>query len=106
MYCLAAHIIEHVMEIPFPQFITENIISPLGVSCTTYNVTEAKLSGRLADGFLSPWADENTGEGKRKLVLKPIPFWTTEHDSGLMAGAGGVISTANDLVCNIFLMYN
>ncbi|KAF8530597.1 beta-lactamase/transpeptidase-like protein [Hysterangium stoloniferum] len=61
-------------------------------------VTEAELSGRLADGFVSPGKDENIGEGKRRLIFKPVPFWITKYDSELMAGAGGVISTANDLV--------
>ena len=61
-------------------------------------MTEAELSGQLADGFVSLGVDQNIGEGKKKLVMKPVPFWITEQDADLMAGPGGIISTANDLV--------
>ncbi|KAF8509526.1 beta-lactamase/transpeptidase-like protein [Hysterangium stoloniferum] len=98
MYFLATQIIQHVTGISFSQFITENVISPLGLDSTTYNLTEAEVSGHLADGFVGTGMDENMGEGKRKLVFKPVPFETTEDEVELNAGPGGVISSANDLM--------
>ncbi|KAF8585051.1 beta-lactamase/transpeptidase-like protein [Ramaria rubella] len=91
MFILADHIISNLSGITFGTFVTRNILSPAGMTSTTYKVTEAVQSGRFADGFLITGKDK---EGK--LSFKPIPFWD-EKTQTLDAAAGGVISNAKDM---------
>jgi CubicO group peptidase (beta-lactamase class C family) len=98
MYTLGAHIISHVTGIPFEKYITQNIILPLGLNSTTYNVTEAEQSGKLAEGFLDTGRSELALKGHKKIRFKPIPFWTKNGGGEVISGAGGVISNAKDMV--------
>ena len=70
---------------------------------TTYNITEAEQLGTVADGFVDTGFEE-TEKGDQKERFKPIPFWTKKGGDDLLAGAGGVISNAKDMVrvlCNV-----
>ena len=97
MYTTAAHIISHVTGIPFQTYITRNIISPLGMNSTTYSIAEAEKLGKVADGFVDTNV-ENMNPNRR---FKPIPFWSKKGGEDLIAGPGGVISNAKDMVRNL-----
>jgi CubicO group peptidase (beta-lactamase class C family) len=97
MYIVGAQIISHVTGTPFQTYITRNIISPLGLNWTTYDITEAEQSGKLAEGFLNIGVQTWNEHGK--IRSKPIPFWVKKGGDDLIAGAGGVISNAKDMVC-------
>lgn len=73
-------------------YITRNIIAPLGLNSTTYDVSHAEQFGTLADGFVT-----NGVGGER--IFKPIPYWTKRGGQDFLAGPGGVISNVKDLVC-------
>lgn len=96
MFALGSYIISHATGTPFQTFITDHIISPLGLKWTTYNSSIAEQSGKLADGFLDTIDEWNAD---RKPVFKPVPFWNLLDNFDLSAGPGGVISNAKDLAC-------
>jgi CubicO group peptidase (beta-lactamase class C family) len=96
MFVLGAYIVSHTTGTPFHTFITDNIISPLGLTWTTYNSSKAEQSGKLADGFLDNGVIE-AWNGDRKPRFKPVPCLISGDN--LSAGPGGVISNAKDLVC-------
>jgi len=86
---------------------------------TTYNATTAKMSGKRADGYFKVGRNltrciESFGNGNRDFeIIKGVDEsclgktesidWWTETDSVFEAGAGGIITTANDLVCELDL---
>ncbi|EIW83776.1 beta-lactamase transpeptidase-like protein [Coniophora puteana RWD-64-598 SS2] len=83
MFTLAAHIIATHSGQTFQEFVRTRIFGPLGMSNTTYSPQEAYVTGRFAQGF--------TREQRR------LPEWFSENVADLMAGAGGVISSAEDM---------
>jgi len=87
MYMAGAYIIEHLTNASFTDFINENIIQRLGMSDSTYSFNEADKSGIVADGFLSTAVGDPKGEGKRKIVYKPVPFFDRQGESSIVAGA-------------------
>lgn len=98
MYTVAALVVERVSGVPYIEFVTENVIKPLGLTSTTYNMTTALASGNVADGYaLVNTSDPNIGRGWAEAVQLPIPFWLTQEDLPHWAGPGGVISSANDM---------
>ncbi|KAF8513980.1 beta-lactamase/transpeptidase-like protein [Gautieria morchelliformis] len=97
MYALGAHIISHVTGTPFEQYITQNIILPLDLNSTTYNITEAEQSGKIAEAFLDTGSSGLGMKGDWKIRFKPIPFWTKKGGGEVLAGAGGIISNAKDM---------
>jgi CubicO group peptidase (beta-lactamase class C family) len=101
MYTLAAHIVSQLTATPFAEYVTRNIISPLGLSSTTYNISQTEHSGKLVDGFVDTGKDEKKGEGRGKLRFRPVRYWNWERSEDLSAGAGGVISSATDMVCSM-----
>ena len=66
-------------------FARERIFEPLGMSSTTFSPTSAAASGKLTQS----WTAHD----------QQIPFWFTDDDKELNAGAGGIITSVIDLVC-------
>lgn len=105
MYITASLIVKRLSGIPYPDFVRDHIFAPLGLSSTTFNITAAKASGHLAEGFAVVKSNVSDGEGWFKHTFKPIPFFLPESSAELNAGPGGVITSARDLVCpTAFLM--
>jgi len=98
MYITAAYILEHLTNKSFPEFMTERILKPLGMSSSSYNFQEVEPTGMVADGFLATATGDPNGEGRRGIVYKPVPFFDPDGQTSVVAGAGGVISNANDMV--------
>lgn len=80
-YHVAARLIEHVTEMPFATYLKEHIFQPLGMHDTrTVNTTHADDPG-LQDGHVTAYG---------------VALSLREMEQ-LVAGAGGVVSTAEDL---------
>lgn len=88
MFMIAAHVITTYAGQSYTSFVEERIILPLGMTSSTFSLAKAKASHRLSQGW--------TERGRR------LPEWFTEDMAFLIAGAGGVISNAIDMVCFYF----
>jgi hypothetical protein len=62
MYIVASHVISHLSATSFPTYATHNIIYPLGLSFTTYNVFEADQERKLSDAFVNMSRDQEKWE--------------------------------------------
>ena len=84
MYIVGFHVIETYSGQPYTSFVEERIFVPLGMTSTTFSPAKAEASGKFTQGW--------TKQGRRL----PEPF--DEETAILMAGPGGVISNAVDMV--------
>lgn len=76
-------------------YVDHHIFKPLGLSNSTYSITEAEKR-LLADGFLTSGQDLKRGlNGIKKPI---IPFYARPGEESVSAGSGGVISSARDMV--------
>lgn len=98
MYIAAALIVERISGIPYIDFVQEKIIGPLGLRSTTYNGTAAELEGHLAEGFALLQTNASDGEGWTKSVHRPTSLFLSPEIRPVIAGAGGVLSSAKDIV--------
>lgn len=83
MYILSAHLIARYSATDFPTFVSERIFAPLGMNQSTYWPSNAYDSGNLTESW--------SATGRR---IAPT-FSNSIVD--LMAGAGGVFSSAADM---------
>jgi CubicO group peptidase (beta-lactamase class C family) len=84
MYMLGAHLIATYTNASFPSFVSSRILAPLNMSSSTYFPTIALKTGRFSESWTS--------------FGRLIPRWfTTDAQAELIAGAGGLISTARDM---------
>jgi D-alanyl-D-alanine carboxypeptidase len=81
-FVIAAQIVEKITHEPFFKFLSDNILSPLGLS-SAVDFDERKLSDKDPSGYMR--------YGLGPLRLAP------EEGSGWMAGAGELAMTASDL---------
>ena len=84
MYMTGAYIVTKYTNDSYTTFASNRIFKPLNMTSTTFSPNKAFASGKLTQMW--------TGFGRR------IPFWFTEENVELNAGAGGVISSVADLV--------
>ena len=86
MYILASHVVALYSDMSFEDFVRRRIWEPLNMSSTTYDINKASSSGLLTQAWAS--------NGRR------IPNIFEQHPgaSFVAAGAGGIISTVEDLV--------
>lgn len=89
MYTLGSYVIEKYANMPYTSFAEERIFAPLNMSSTTFSPTKAASIGKLTQA----WSKSG----------RLLPFWFTEEVVPLMAGAGGIISSAEDMVCVLYL---
>ena len=87
MYVTAAHIVSTYAG-SFTAFVKERIFEPLNMTSSTYLLSEAVRSGEITQAWTS------TDNGRR------IPHWFDDEVIQLIAGAGGIISSAADMVRN------
>lgn len=90
MFTTVAHIIETYSAQTYTSFVEDRIFTPLGMSSSTFSPAKAEKTGRFTQGW--------TSNGRL------LPECFTEEMAILMAGAGGVISSAVDMV-NVFAFY-
>jgi CubicO group peptidase (beta-lactamase class C family) len=83
MFMAAAHIIETYSAQTYTSFVEDRIFTPLGMTSSTFSPAKAGKTGRFTQG----WA----GNGRL------LPECLTEEVVPLIAGPGGVISSAVDM---------
>ncbi|KAM5537319.1 hypothetical protein V8D89_009049 [Ganoderma adspersum] len=91
-FVLGAYLISHYADMPYEDFVAQRIFKPIGMSTTTFSPTVANNSGLLTHTW--------TLFGRR------IPFWFDESLAHLKAGAGGIISSADDMVRWLSVLLN
>lgn len=84
MYMLGQHLIATYSGMSYPEYVQERIFNRLGMSSATFSPAKALRSGKRTEAW--------TQSGRR------IPFWISEDDAEVSEGAGGVITSAGDLV--------
>ncbi|KAG2141556.1 beta-lactamase/transpeptidase-like protein [Suillus cothurnatus] len=83
MFTAAAHIIETYSAQTYTSFVEDRIFTPLGMTSSTFSPAKAGKTGKFTQGW--------TSNGRL------LPECFTEEVVPLMAGAGGVISSAVDM---------
>ncbi|TBU36177.1 beta-lactamase/transpeptidase-like protein [Dichomitus squalens] len=92
LYMLGAYLVSHYANTSYPDFVEDRLFRPLGMRSSTFSYSVANTSGLLTDS----WA----GFGRR------IPFWLDDSVREFKAGAGGVISSAEDMVKWLAVLLN
>ena len=84
MYISAAHLVSIYSGMSYIDFVKQRIFAPLGMSSTTFSPSEAATKF----GLTQSWNAQ-----KRR-----IPIWFGDDMMDMNAGAGGILSTAKDMV--------
>lgn len=84
MYMVAVHVVTTYSGQSYTSFVEERIFAPLGMTSSTFSLAKAEASGKLTQGW--------TEEGRR------VPWRFDAETATLIAGPGGVISNAVDMV--------
>ena len=66
------------------------------MSASTFSVAEAEARGTLADGF--QWDTQDFTKGIYGTLTATVPYFQRPGEENILAGAGGVFSSARDLV--------
>jgi CubicO group peptidase (beta-lactamase class C family) len=83
-YALAQTLIERYSQQSFSNFLTDRILKPLNMTSTTFKRTHAKETGHASQAFDHQY--------------RRIPRSFYEADMPLVAGMGGLLSTAPDIL--------
>jgi len=83
MFVVATEILNRYVG-DFRLFIKNEVLEPLHMSSTTFSGQEAKKSGHLSDSW----------DGFSDRV---VPYWFSEPDANFIHGAGGMVSSINDM---------
>ncbi|KAJ7292861.1 beta-lactamase/transpeptidase-like protein [Mycena rebaudengoi] len=84
MYITGAHVVTRYSGLSYRDFVEQRIMQPLGMSSSTLYPDRAFNSGNLTQAWAS--------SGRR------IPFYLPERSADMIAGAAGVMSTAEDML--------
>jgi CubicO group peptidase (beta-lactamase class C family) len=83
-YMVAQHLVERFSGMPLGDFVTQRIFVPLNMTSSTYSFEYAISTGHLSESY--------EFGGRR------IPHWLEKEDMPVVAGAGGIMSSAVDLL--------
>jgi CubicO group peptidase (beta-lactamase class C family) len=78
------HLVEHFTGMALEDFVAKRIFTPLNMTSSTFSQEYAASTGNLSESY--------TAHGRR------IPHWFDREDMPVVAGAGGVLSSAVDLL--------
>jgi CubicO group peptidase (beta-lactamase class C family) len=84
MYIAGSYVVSKLSGMPYRDFVENRIMLPLNMSSSTMHPDRVSENEK----FSQTWT----------AARRRIPFFITEHTADLIAGAGGVISTAEDMV--------
>ena len=93
MYETLSYLPEVLLNQTYETYIKQHIFKPLNMAASTFSVVEAEA---LADGFL-PDAQDFT-KGKNGTLKATVPYFQHPGEERTWAGAGGVLTSARDLV--------
>ena len=96
MYETLSYLPQVLLNQTYESYIAQHIFDPLNMTASTFSVSEAEARGSLADGFQRDMKDLiNNING----TLTPIvPYFHRPGEEKIWAGAGGVLTSARDLV--------
>jgi hypothetical protein len=83
-YMVAQHLVELFTGMTLEDFVGERIFRPLNMTSSTFSLEYAAATGNLSESY-SPF-------GRR------IPHWLDREDMPVIAGVGGILSSAVDLL--------
>ncbi|KAJ7691623.1 beta-lactamase/transpeptidase-like protein [Mycena rosella] len=92
MFITGAHIVSRYAGMPYRDFVEQRILAPLGMTSSTLHPDRAFATGN----FTQSWTTSQ----------RRIPFFMPERTADLIAGAGGVMSTAEDMTRWIKVLLN
>ncbi|KAJ7896711.1 beta-lactamase/transpeptidase-like protein, partial [Mycena olivaceomarginata] len=92
MYFTGAYVVSKYSGLSYRDFVEERILLPLRMTSSTLYPNRASESGK----FTQSW----TASRRR------IPFFIPEHAADLLAGAGGVMSSVEDMVQWVKMLLN
>ncbi|TBU44391.1 beta-lactamase/transpeptidase-like protein [Dichomitus squalens] len=92
MYMVGAHIVSRLSNMSYQSFASSRIFAPLHMNSTTFSPSKAAKTGRLTQ----TWT-----RGVRR-----VPFWFSDEVADLFAGAGGIISSAEDVTKWLAVLLN
>ncbi|KAH6904352.1 beta-lactamase/transpeptidase-like protein [Coprinopsis sp. MPI-PUGE-AT-0042] len=90
----------------YESYIQQHLFNPLNMTSTTFSVkrAEGEFGHRLAEGHLQHLRDATRGE---KGWIKPtVPYYLRPGEEKLLAGAGGIISSARDISTWMAMLLN
>ena len=96
MYETLAYLPEVLLNQTYEEYVAEHIFKPLDMMASTFSVAEAESRGTLAHGF-QPDAQDLT-KGKNGTLRATVPYFQRPGEEWTWAGAGGVLTSARDLV--------
>ena len=96
MYETLSYLPQVLLNQTYESYIAQHLFNPLGMSASTFSVAEAEARGTLADGFQRDMQDIT--KGKDGTLTPIIPYFQRPGEEQILAGAGGVLSSARDLV--------
>lgn len=106
-YWVLAQIIPRLTNYTYIDFVKTHILDPLSMSASTYNHTLAESTGRRAQSYVREGKDgqkcrlawSEREELDRSCYGYPFASsWFTKGDGTFIAGPGGLVSSANDMV--------
>ncbi|KAF8147802.1 beta-lactamase/transpeptidase-like protein [Mycena galopus ATCC 62051] len=92
MYVIGAYVISKYSGLSYRNFVEDRILLPLGMTSSTLYPNRAFESGN----FTQSWTPSR----------RRIPFFMPEHTADLVAGAGGVMSSAEDMLHWVKMLLN
>jgi CubicO group peptidase (beta-lactamase class C family) len=98
MYEALSHLHPVLLNTSFEAYVEAHLFAPLNMSSSTYSVAKAEAEN-LAEGF--QWNYRDFTKGYNGTLMPTIPYFLRPKDAEILAGAGGVFSSARDLVCPV-----
>jgi CubicO group peptidase (beta-lactamase class C family) len=96
MYETLSYLPQVLLNQTYESYVAQHLFIPLNMSASTFSVAEAEARGTLADGYLRDMQDLTKGING---TLTPIvPYFQRPGEENIWAGAGGVLTSARDLV--------
>ena len=96
MYETLSYLPEVLLNQTYEAYIAEHIFKPLNMTASTFSVVEAEARGTLADGFQPD--EQDFTKGKNGTLKATVPYFQRPGEERTWAGAGGVLTSARDLV--------
>jgi CubicO group peptidase (beta-lactamase class C family) len=103
MYETLSYLPEVLLNQTYEAYIAEHLFKPLNMMASTFSVAEAEARGTLADGFQRD--SEDITKGKNGTLKATVPYFQRPGEERTWAGAGGVLTSARDLVGLLRLCY-
>lgn len=96
MYETLSYLPEILLNQTYESYISQHLFKPLNMTSSTFSVAEAEERGTLVDGF--QWDMQDLLNGRNGSLVPTVPYFQRPGEERTWAGAGGVLTSARDLV--------